>query len=93
MSMTHKPHKRKPKPTHQETMLSLAMSKLARLNSGTAQLSEIMDAEKQVREWREKCETSENVDDQSYCHSQDCGYTVTGRICNCNCIPNKKLRL
>ena len=39
-------------------MLSLAMSKLARLNSGTAQFSEIMDAEKQVREWRDKCETN-----------------------------------
>ena len=34
------------------------MSKLARLNSGTAQFSEIMDAEKQVREWRDKCETN-----------------------------------
>ena len=45
-------------------MLSLAMSKLARLNSGTAQLSEIMDAEKQVREWRDKCETNAEVSER-----------------------------
>ena len=61
--ITQRPHKRKPKPTHQETMLSLAMSKLARLNAGTAQLSEIMDAEKQVREWRDKCETNDKFSD------------------------------
>ena len=41
----------------------MAMSKLARLNSGTAQLSEIMDAEKQVREWRDKCETNDKFSD------------------------------
>lgn len=86
--ITHRPHKRKPKPTHQETMLSLAMSKLARLNSGTAQLSEIMDAEKQVREWRDKCENVKSIDDTNHCHPHDCGYTVTGRICNCDCSPD-----
>lgn len=45
------------------------------------------NAEKQVKEWRDKCEAGEGIDDQSYCHSQDCGYTVTGRICNCDCAP------
>ena len=39
------------------------MSKLARLNSGTAQFSEIMDAEKQVKEWRDKCETNGKFSD------------------------------
>jgi hypothetical protein len=39
--------------SHAKTMLGLAMTKLARLNAGTAQFSEITIAAKEVELWKQ----------------------------------------